>query len=46
MLETIFQTLLPGEALLFRDPLVLSLLVAFLLFAPNGITGSRVERAR
>ncbi len=46
VLETTFQTLLPGEALLFRDPLVLSLLVAFLLFAPNGITGSRVERAR
>lgn len=46
ILETVFQTVLPGEALLFRDPLVLSLLVAFLLFAPNGITGSRVERAR
>ncbi|XXK30907.1 branched-chain amino acid ABC transporter permease [Rhodobacteraceae bacterium nBUS_24] len=46
LLETIFQTILPGEALLFRDPLVLSLLVAFLLFAPNGITGSRVEKAR
>ena len=46
ILETVFQTLLPGEALLFRDPLVLSLLVVFLLFAPNGITGSRVERAR
>lgn len=46
VLETVFQTILPGEALLFRDPLVLSLLVAFLLFAPNGITGSKVERAR
>jgi branched-chain amino acid transport system permease protein len=46
VLETIFQTILPGEALLFRDPLVLSLLVAFLLFAPNGITGSKVQRAR
>ena len=45
-LETIFQTILPGEALLFRDPLVLSLLVAFLLFAPNGITGSKLQRAR
>ena len=44
-LRTVFQTILPGEALLFRDPLVLSLLVAFLLFAPNGITGSKVERA-
>ena len=46
VLETIFQTLLPGEALLFRDPLVLSLLVAFLLVAPNGLTGTRVERSR
>ncbi len=46
VLESVFQTILPGEALLFRDPLVLSLLVAFLLFAPNGITGSKFERAR
>jgi len=46
ILETIFQTLLPGEMLLFRDPLVLSVLVAFLLFAPNGITGSKAEKAR
>lgn len=46
VLETVFQTILPGNALFFRDPLVLSLLVAFLLFAPNGIIGLRVERVR
>lgn len=45
-LETVFQAVLPGDALLFRDPMVLMLLVLFLLFAPNGLTGSRAEPSR
>jgi branched-chain amino acid transport system permease protein len=46
LLETVFQFILPGELLLFRDPVVLTLLVVFLLFAPNGLTGTRQEPAR
>ncbi|CAN0059328.1 unnamed protein product [Chrysoparadoxa australica] len=46
LLETVFQKILPGEALLFRDPIILSLLVAFLIMRPTGLTGSRQEPTR
>ena len=46
LLEAVFQSILPGDALLFRDPLVLGVLVAVLLLRPNGLTGARKEPAR
>lgn len=46
VLETVFQKLLPGEALVFRDPIILSMLVGFLILRPTGITGGRQEPVR
>jgi branched-chain amino acid transport system permease protein len=45
-LEVVIQLFLPSEQLIFRDPLVLFLLIAVLLFRPGGLVRAHKESVR
>lgn len=45
-LEVVLQATLPYDMMIFRDPLVLTILIGFLLFRPNGLVRPRSEPVR
>ncbi|MGB3877148.1 MAG: branched-chain amino acid ABC transporter permease [Shinella zoogloeoides] len=45
-LEILLQAVLPSKMLIFRDPLVLMILIGFLLFRPGGLVLARAQPIR